>query len=63
MSLRQYLARGFLSEEYRVWADSVSVSEYITFICQIHDFPMTSSNQLGEYWEPIMKEGGPLCHL
>ena len=38
------------AEEYRAWAASSSVSDYLTFVCRVHDFPVTTSSKLGEYW-------------
>lgn len=40
------------ADEYLAWAASSSVSDYLTFVCQAHDFPVTKSNKLGEYWVP-----------
>lgn len=38
------------AEEYRVWAASSSVAEYLTFWCRVSDFPVTTSSKLREYW-------------
>jgi hypothetical protein len=39
------------AEEYRAWAASSSVSDYLNFVCQAHDFPVTARSKLREYWE------------
>ena len=38
------------AEEYRAWAESASVSDYLTFVCQAQNFPVATSSKLGEYW-------------
>jgi hypothetical protein len=38
------------AEEYRVWAASSSVAEYLTFWCPGSDFPLITSNKLRQYW-------------
>lgn len=39
------------AEEYRVWAESASVSEYLSFVCKVNDFPIATNSKMGEYWE------------
>lgn len=39
------------ADEYRAWADSHSVSEYLDFKCKEHDFPVATNSKMGEYWK------------
>ena len=47
------------ADEYRAWAESASVSQYLDFICKEHDFPVAANSKMKEYWESWMKEGEP----
>ena len=38
------------AEEYRAWATSSSVADYLTFLCRTRDFPVEMSSKLGVYW-------------
>jgi hypothetical protein len=40
------------AEEYRAWASARSVGEYLTYRCDLTDFPVLSNTKLNEYWQP-----------
>ena len=37
-------------EEYRAWAASRTVVDYLAFVCPAVDYPVTTSGKLREYW-------------
>jgi hypothetical protein len=41
------------ADEYRAWAETKTVEEYLSFRCSTIDFPVISNTKLAAYWEKV----------
>jgi hypothetical protein len=46
-----YAEAAMAADEYRAWARSATVEEYLTFRSPAADFPVASNTKLAEYWK------------